>query len=141
MAKGVQPQVCAHSLRPLLASVEELLASALREVVDGLLGVAILEMSIHPAEGEFLLLCLTCLAEHSVRKAAIVAMVVQYADAVLGSEVFEDALCIDDFAQGEVACHEIDKLETRKMINEDRRVPVAGLGERALCLGVKTRLS
>ncbi len=141
MVKGVRPQGCAHGLRPSLASVDELLASALQEVADGLLGNAILEMSIHPAEGEFLLLCLTHLTEHSVRKATIVALVVQYADGVLGGKAFEGALRINGFARGEVACHEIDKLEMRKMISEDCRVPVAGLGERALCLGIKTRLS
>jgi hypothetical protein len=69
------------------------------------------------------------------------SMVMDNAHAVLGGKAFEGALCIDGFRQCEVACHEIDKLQTQKMIGEDRCVPVAGLGKRALCLGIKTRLS
>ncbi len=52
VAQSVRPKGCADGLGPLLPCVQELLASALREVPDGLLGNAILEVRIYPANGE-----------------------------------------------------------------------------------------
>ncbi len=60
MTKGVRPEGCAHSLRPVLVSMEELLPFPLQEVMDGVLGDAILEVGIDPAEGK--LCCCTSFA-------------------------------------------------------------------------------
>jgi hypothetical protein len=92
--KDIRLECCAHSLRPALASMEELLPCPLREVADGLLSNAILEVGIDPAEGKFLLLCLHCHAKFIVRKAAIVAMVVLDLHAMLGGKEFKSKLGI-----------------------------------------------
>jgi hypothetical protein len=72
--------------------MEELLPCPLREVVDGLLSNAILEVGIDPAEGKLLLLCLTCCAKLVVREAAIVAMEVLDLHAVLSGKAFKSDL-------------------------------------------------
>jgi hypothetical protein len=91
--------------------MEELLPCPLREVADGLLSDAILEVGIGPAEGKLLLLCLTCRAKFVVRKAAIVAMVVLDLHAVLGGKAFKSALGIEGLQEGKIACHQINKSE------------------------------
>ena len=88
MAEGVQPKGSANGLRSSLVRVEKLLSSALRQVSDGLLSNPILEMGIHAAKGEFLLLLLAVEAKKIVRETPIIAMIVGDADAVLGGEAF-----------------------------------------------------
>ncbi len=75
--------------------MEELLPCPLREVTDGLLSNAILEVGIDPTEGKLLLLCLTCRTKFVVREAAVVAMVVLDLHAVLGGEAFKSTLGIE----------------------------------------------
>ena len=129
VAQSVRPKGCADSLRPLLLCVPELLASALREVADGSLGDAILEVRIYPAKGELLALGLACLTEEAVGKSAVVTVVVGDTDAMLSGKLFEGALCIDGFLAGEIAGHQVDKLETGIMVHKNGGIPIARLGE------------
>jgi hypothetical protein len=71
--------------------VEQLLACALQEIVDGALDNAILEMSIHAAEGELLSRVVAGLPEGVVLKAPVVAVLVEDLHAVLSGECFEGA--------------------------------------------------
>ncbi len=70
--------------------MEQLLASALGEVVDGVLGNAVLEAGIGATEGE-LLSCIVAagLLEGVVVEVLVVAVVVLDPHAVLGSEGLE----------------------------------------------------
>jgi hypothetical protein len=77
--------------------VEQLLACALREIADGTLGDAILEMGIHAAEGELLSRVVAGLPECIVGEAPIVAVVVVDPNAMLGSEGLEGAFGGDGF--------------------------------------------
>ena len=129
MVQSVWPKGCADGLGPPLPRVQELLASALREVADGLLGDAILEVRIYPAKGELLALGLTCLTEKAVGKSTDVTVVVGNMDAILSGKSFEGALRIDGFLAGEIAGHQVDKLETGIMVHNNIGIPIARLGE------------
>ena len=83
--ESVGPQRGAHCLRPALLGMQELLLCALGEVVNGPLCNSILEMSIHSAEGEFLVQFLAQADKSGVGEAPIVAVIVGNPDAVLGS--------------------------------------------------------
>ncbi len=109
--------------------------------MNGLLGNAILEqVGIDPAEGNLLLLHLTCHAKLVVSKAATIAVVVLDLHAVLGSEAFKSKLGIKCLQQGKIAHHQIDKLEMRVVVNKDGHITVASLGECTLCLAIETWL-
>ncbi len=62
--------------------MEQLLAHALQEVLDGSLGNAILEVAIYPTKGELLPCVMACLSEDVVVEASVVAMVVKDLDPV-----------------------------------------------------------
>jgi hypothetical protein len=64
-----------HCLRPASAHVEHLLACTFREVADGVLGDAILEVGIDAAEGELLVSVVAGLLEGVVVEAPVVAVV------------------------------------------------------------------
>jgi hypothetical protein len=141
VAQSVWPKGCADGLGPPLPCVQELLASALREVADGLLGDAILEVRIYPAKGELLTLGLACLREEAVGESTIVTVVVGDTDAMLSRKLFKGALHIDGFLAGEIAGHQVDKLETGIMVHKNDGILIAHLGEYPLRLAIKTRLS
>ncbi len=71
--------------------MEQLLASALREVADGALGDAILEVGIDAAEGELLSCFMAGLLEGIVMEAPVVAVVVLDPHTMLGSKGLEGA--------------------------------------------------
>ncbi len=75
--------------RPVLAHMEELLSCTLPKVTDGFLCNAILEVGVDPTEGESLPLGTAAVLEGVVCKLSVVAMVVEDADVVLLSKVFE----------------------------------------------------
>jgi hypothetical protein len=56
--------------------MEQLLPCAFQEVLDGLLGNAVLEVGIYPTEGELLSCFVACLSEGVVVEAFIVAVIV-----------------------------------------------------------------
>ena len=63
IAQGIWPQSKVDCLRPVGACMEQLLPCAFQEVLDGLLGDAILEVGIYPTEGELLPCLMACLLE------------------------------------------------------------------------------
>ena len=80
-----------YCLRPASACVEQLLARALREIADGALSNAILEVDIDTAEGELLSSVMAGLLEGVVVEAPIVTVVVLYPHTVLGGGCLEGA--------------------------------------------------
>ena len=66
IAQGIGPQCEVHRCRPWSSGVQQLLAPALREVVDAALGGAILEMSVNAGKGKLLLSVVACLLERVV---------------------------------------------------------------------------
>ena len=140
VAQSVRPKGCADGLGPPLPCVQELLASTLREVADGSLGDAILEVRIYPAKGELLALGLACLTEETVGESTVVTVVVGNTDAMLSGKLFEGALRIDGFLAGEIAGHQVDKLETGIMVHKNGGIPIAHLGEYPLRLAIETWL-
>jgi len=75
--------------------VEQLLACALREVADGALGDAILEMGIDAAEGELLSGVVAGLLEGVVEESPVVAVIMLDSHAVLGCEGLEGTFGLD----------------------------------------------
>jgi hypothetical protein len=75
--------------------VEQLFPCTLAEVPNGLLSDPILEMGVYAAESEPLICVRTCSFEVIVGKSTIVAMVMQYFDAMLIGKVLEGSLGID----------------------------------------------
>jgi hypothetical protein len=71
--------------------VKQLLTRALQEVVDGLLGDAILKVCIYTTEGKLLALFVAGLFECVIGKLPVVAMVMMNFYTVLGSKGLEGA--------------------------------------------------
>ncbi len=92
IAQGVWPQGKVDHLWPVGARVEQLLARTLREVSDGLLGNAILEVGVYPTKGELLSCIVACLLEGVVVKAPVVAVVVHDFDSVFSCVLFKSKL-------------------------------------------------
>jgi hypothetical protein len=86
---SIQPQGKVDGLWPVGAHVKQLLARALQEVLDGLLGDAILEVGINPTKGELLSCITACLLKGIVVKAPIVAVLVHDFDSVFGRIQFK----------------------------------------------------
>ncbi len=88
-----------HCCWPSSASVQQLLARALREVADGTFGYPILKMSVDPAEGESLLCFVAGLHESTVLEPAVVAVVVCDFYAMVSGELLEGAFGFDGFVR------------------------------------------
>ena len=71
--------------------MEQLVACALREVVDGALGNAILEVGIDSTEGELLSHVVAGLLESVVLEAPVVTVVLEDLHAVLSGECLKGA--------------------------------------------------
>jgi hypothetical protein len=71
--------------------MEQLLACAFREIADGALGDAILEVGIDATEGELLSCVVAGLLEGVVLEVPVVAVVVEDLHAVFGGECLEGA--------------------------------------------------
>ena len=117
-----------HCLRPASTCVEQLLARALREIVDGVLGDAVLKMSIHTTESELLSHVVAGLLEGVVVEVPVVAVVVEYLHAVLGSECLEGALASESF-RGFIIDLEVGEAQVAEVVDKDGGAPVAPLGE------------
>jgi hypothetical protein len=118
-------------------SGEQLLPHTLQNVPNCTLRFPILEVGVYPTEGEFLALSLAGLAEHAVCEAAVVAVVVLDLYAVFGGELLECSFRVNGLGQGEVTCHQVDKLEPGEVINKDCGIAVASFGECAFCLAIE----
>ncbi len=97
-------------------------------------------MGIHAAEGELLSCFVAGLFEVVVLEAPIVAVVVEYPHAVLGSECLEGAfgsksfrICILDL--------KVDKAQAAEVVNKDGGTPVALFGEFAFHLREESNFS
>jgi hypothetical protein len=77
--------------------MQELFSGAFREVPDGMLGDAILEMSIRAAKGESLIALLACLLKSVVFKTPIIAVIMLDCYSVLDGELFECLFCFYRF--------------------------------------------
>ncbi len=91
LAKGVWPQGKVHCFRPVRASVDQLLECTLREVPNGLLDNAILEVHIYDTKGKLLLRIVAGLLEGIVVELPFVAVVVLDSHTVLGGVLLEGA--------------------------------------------------
>jgi hypothetical protein len=85
--QGIWPQCKVNCLQSASTSMQQLLACALQEVMDGALSNAILEVSVHATEGELLVCVLTCLLEGFVGKFPIVAVTMLNFYALLGDKL------------------------------------------------------
>ncbi len=91
--QGIWPECKVHCLRPASASVKQLLTRALREVVDRLLGDAILKVCVYATE--LLALFVAGLFERVIRKLPVVAMVMLNFHAILGGKGLKGAFGSD----------------------------------------------
>ncbi len=93
-----------------MARMEELLLCTLSEIPDGFLGNAILEVGVEPTEGESLPFGTAAVLEGIVCKSSIVAVVVEYAYAVLLGKVFKQgSFGFHGLLRGKLG-HEVDIL-------------------------------
>jgi hypothetical protein len=86
VAQGIWPQRKVNCLQPASASVQQLLACALREIADGALGDAILAMGVYATEGELLACFMACMLERIVRESTVVAVIMLNFYAMLGGK-------------------------------------------------------
>ncbi len=93
----------------------------------------VLKMGIHAVEGELLLHFVAGLLESVVMEAPVVAVVVEYPHAMLGSECLEGAFGSKSF-RGCIVDLEVDEVQVAEVVDEDGGAPVAPLGEFALHL-------
>ncbi len=117
--------------------VEQLLVHAFQEVPDGLLGNAILKVSIYPAEGKLLPCIVACLLEGVVMEASVVAVVVKDLDSVFCCILLEGKLGGKCFV-GLVIELEVDKTKVAIVVDKDGGAFVALLGEFAFQLCKKS---
>ncbi len=82
--------------------MEELLPHALAETAESLLRNAVLEVSIDTTKGKALSLCTATVLEGVVRKASIVTVVVEDADAMLLRGVIKCMLSIHCLFRGKL---------------------------------------
>ncbi len=92
IAHGVWPKRKVHCLWPVSASVKQLLTHAFQEVVDGLLGDAILKVCVNATEGKLLALFMAGLFECVIGKLPVVTTVMLNFYAVLSGNGLKGAL-------------------------------------------------
>jgi hypothetical protein len=109
--EGIWPKGQVDGGRQSLAHMEELLPCTFSKVPDGFLCNAILEVGVDPTESELLPLCTAAVLESFVSKSSIVAMVLEDADAVLLSKVFEGLFGFHCFFRGKLD-HQVDVLQS-----------------------------
>jgi hypothetical protein len=97
VAQGIWPQCKVNFLKPASASVQQLLARTLREIADGALGDAILEVSVYATEGELLARVMARLLECIVRETTVVTVIMLIFYSVLGGKGLEGAFGGNDF--------------------------------------------
>ncbi len=96
-AQCVGPQCEVHCSGPSGPGVQKLLACALREVANGALVNAILEVGVDATKGKLLAGVVACLFEGVVGKSPIVAVIVLDFYAMLGGEGLEGVFGGDCF--------------------------------------------
>ncbi len=117
--------------------MEQLLLCAFREVMDGLLGDAILKVGIDPTEGELLPCVVAHLLEGVVMEAPIVAVIMEDLDSMFCSKLLKGKLGGECFI-GLVVQLEVDKTEVAIVADEDGGTLILLLGKFAFELCIKT---
>ncbi len=135
--QGIWPQSKVDCLWPAGVRMEQLLPCAFREVLDGLLGNAVLDVGIYPTEGELLPCLMACLLEGVVVKTSVVTMIVYDLDSVFCSVLFEGKLCSNCFVRLVVEL-EVNETKAAIVVDEDSGAFVALLGEFAFQLCKKS---
>jgi hypothetical protein len=135
--QGTWPQCKVDRLWPVGGRIEQLLARTFREVLDGLIVDALLEVGIYPTEGKLLPCVMARLSEGIVVEASIVAVVVQNFDSVFCYVLLEGKLGSKCFV-GLVAELEMGKLEAAEVVDKDGGTFVALLDEFAFQLCIKS---
>ncbi len=108
--KCIRPEGQVDGGRPALARMEELIPCTLSEIPDGFLGNAILQVGVDLIEGESLPFGAAAVLEGIVCKLSVVAVVVEYAYAMLLGEVFKGSFGFHGLLGGKLG-HEVDILE------------------------------
>ncbi len=124
-------------LWPAGTHVEQLLPCTFREVLDRLLGNAILKVGIYPTKGESPSCVMACLLEGVVLEASVVAVVVQDFDSVFCRILFEGKLGGEYYIELVVGL-KVDKTEAAGVVDEDSGAFEALLGEFAFQLCIKS---
>ncbi len=137
--QGIWPQSKVDCLQPAGVRMEQLLPCAFSEVMDGLLGNAILKVGINPTEGELLPCVVACLSEGVVVETSVVAVVMEDLDSMLCSVLLEGKLGGESFV-GLVVELEVDKSKAAEVVGKDGGALVALIGKFALQLCMKTYL-
>ena len=91
--------------------MEELLASTLREISDGLLSPSVLKMSIDPTEGQALPPLFACCLERVILESTIISVVVEDRDPQIGGMPLKSNLGSNGFGRAEMA-HQVDVFVT-----------------------------
>ncbi len=125
------------SRRPVGARMEQLLLCAFQEVLDGLLGNAILKVGIDPTEGELFPCVVACLLEGVVMEASVVAVIMEDLDSVFCRVLLKGKLGGGCFV-GLVVKLEVDELEAAIVVNKDGGALIAFLGKFAFQLCIKS---
>jgi hypothetical protein len=110
------------------ARVKQLLARTLQEVADGLLGNAILEVSIYTTKGKLLARIMTCPLEGVVVELPIVAVVVEDFHSVFGRVLLKGKLGSNCHCQW-IVMLKVDKEEATVVVNKDGDALIALLGK------------
>jgi hypothetical protein len=117
--------------------VEQFLPHALREVLDGLLGDAILKVGIDPTEGELLPCVVACLLEGVVMEVLVIAVIMEDLGSMFCSILFKGKLGGECFL-GLVVELEVDKLKAAIVVDKDGGTLIALLGKFAFQLCIKS---
>ncbi len=125
--------------RPASPGMQQLLACALREVADCVLGNPILEMGVHATKGELLAALLARLLEGVVRKSSVVAVIMQNFYAVFGSKLFERVLGLEGLLGGKIK-HEMNESEAQEVVHKDGGAGVSLFGKFSFQLREETHL-
>ncbi len=139
IAQGVWPQGKVDPLGPAGMRVEQLLACALQEVLDGLLGNAVLEVGVHATKGELLSSVMACLSEGIVMKSPIVTVVVEDLTPCSAKYCFKASLA-KCFGR-QIVTLEVDEAEMAVVVNKDGGALIALFGKSAFQLRIETHFS
>jgi hypothetical protein len=91
--------------------MEELLASTLREISNGLLSPSVLKMSIDPTEGQALPPLFACCLKRFIFESAIISVVVEDGDPQKRGMPLKSNLGSNGFGRAEMA-HQVDVFVT-----------------------------
>jgi hypothetical protein len=140
LEQSIRPQSKVDCLGPADARVERLLVHALREIADGLLGDAILEVRIYASKCELLLRVVTCLWKGFVVELPIIAVVVEDFYSAFGHILLKGKLGGKCLCQ-QIVVLKVTKAESAEMVDKHGDAPIALLGEFPVQLHIKPHFS